>query len=259
MLSTVNDGVTQNAMHLLFVFIALSSMCCVCGGSVDVWVGKHNTTSISVGWRIVQRSPALLYEVQHRTPLSADWEVEIGGADGYGNTKVLFQAQIVSVRVDRGKKITQGFFRLGLNVPGVLELDNELVARTGRIPFNADARTVKQELESIRSIGKVEVHRCDEAGSSRGQPLWVGGCPYGDRGGYRWYVLFQDYTPRSTLIAYEEELNAPWTGSPEQACLARWCLVIELTASRLRSIWLTMASSTRHSASKHTVCTTQRA
>jgi hypothetical protein len=46
-------------------------------------------------------------------------------------------------------------------------------------------------LEGLETIKKVQVRRCDEAGGLGGAGGWVGGCPYGPRGGYAWHILFE--------------------------------------------------------------------
>ena len=35
------------------------------------------------------------------------------------------------------------------------------------------------------------MRRCDEAGGLGGTGGWVGGCPYGTRGGFSWQVVFE--------------------------------------------------------------------
>jgi hypothetical protein len=50
---------------------------------------------------------------------------------------------------------------------------------------------VKEALEALETVQKVQVRRCDASGGLGGSGGWLGGCPYGKRGGYAWEVLFE--------------------------------------------------------------------
>ena len=123
------------------------------------------------------------------------------------------EAQVISVRVDRGQAVTEGYFQLAFNLGGVsyqerytsaIYANNHTAAITKRIAWDATAAEVKSALEALESIGRVQVRRCDESGGLGGSGGWVGGCPYGRRGGYSWEVVFDP-------TYYESELGIDGT------------------------------------------------
>ena len=119
------------------------------------------------------------------------------------------EVQVLSVRVDRGEKIESGYFQLAFSFGGAnyqerytsaIYASNQTAVITRRIPFDATAEEVKASLEELETIQRVQVRRCDAAGGLGGSGGWVGGCPYGRRGGYTWEVLFEP-------TYYESELG----------------------------------------------------
>lgn len=50
---------------------------------------------------------------------------------------------------------------------------------------------MQEALESLETVQRVQVRRCDASGGLGGSGGWLGGCPYGKRGGYSWEVLFE--------------------------------------------------------------------
>ncbi len=159
----------------------------------------------------------IAYEVAYRSIFNSHWELvdDIGSA---GNSVRV--AQVVSIRVDDSAVVNSGSFKLSLTRNGLIETDMEHVsAHTTDIPWNADAATFKEALSALSIVDVYEVKRCDEFDHG-GYDSWYFGCPYGDRGGYRWLVVFE--VPKNgqflpVLHQYRNELTAStWTGEGSQ-------------------------------------------
>jgi len=74
-----------------------------------------------------------------------------------------------------------------------------LSAPASLVPARVDSQ-VKEALEGLETVPRVQVRRCDEAGGLGGSGGWLGGCPYGKRNGYSWEVIFEP-------SYYEDEHN----------------------------------------------------
>ena len=159
----------------------------------------------------------MAYEVAYRSIFNTHWDlVDSIGSDG-NSVRV---AQVVTVRVDENAVVNSGSFKLSLTRNGLIETDMEHVnAHTSDIPWNADAATLKEALGALSIVDVYEVKRCDEFDHG-GYDSWFFGCPYGDRGGYTWLVVFD--VPKNgqflpVLHLYRNELTAStWTGTENQ-------------------------------------------
>ena len=71
---------------------------------------------------------------------------------------------------------------LGLERSQLQPEDFQLLARSGDIPWNANANDLKAALEKLTNIKVFEVRRCDESGDAYvGMGAfegWAFGCPY---------------------------------------------------------------------------------
>jgi hypothetical protein len=140
------------------------------------------------------------------------------------------QAQLLSIRVDEGKDLSsiKGTFTLGINYGGLNPQDFEHTARTPRIPYDATATQLQTALSFLTAIKVLTVKRCDEFGTTTvangGFEEWMHSCPYGDRGGFRWLIVFETVMKDSSfpkLYAYRENLGNTWSGVGEQVFVSR--------------------------------------
>ena len=76
------------------------------------------------------------------------------------------EVQVISVRVDRGQKVDSGFFQLAFSFGGVhyqerftdgAHATNQTAAITAPIPWDASAAVVKQALEALETVQRVQV------------------------------------------------------------------------------------------------------
>jgi len=192
---------------------------------------KDNThDSILVQWEEYQSQRGGIvdfYELSYRPSFDPHWHtVDSVGNSGANRT----QAQILSIRVDEGKDLSssQGTFTLGINYGGLNPQDFEHTARTPRIPYDATAAQLKTALSFLTAINVLTVKRCDEFGTTTvangGFEEWMHSCPYGDRGGFRWLIVFDTPTRDATfpkLYAYRENLGNTWSGLGEQVFVSR--------------------------------------
>jgi hypothetical protein len=193
---------------------------------------KHNThDSILVEWEEYQSQNGGIvdfYELSYRPSFDPHWHIADGGVGSSGVNRT--QSQILSIRVDEGKDLssTKGTFTLGINYGGLNPQDFEHTARTPRIPYDATAAQLNTALSFLTAITVLTVKRCDEFGTTTiangGFEEWMHSCPYGDRGGFRWLIVFKTVAREATfpkLYAYRENLGNTWSGLGEQVSVSR--------------------------------------
>ena len=102
---------------------------------------------------------------------------------------------------------------------------------TAAIPWDADESHFKEALEKLANVKIFEVRRCDRGGvasgsaSSGGFDGWVYGCPFVDRGGYSWLIVFDVLISQQslpTLFAHRTDLTMDtWSGNGAQILVSR--------------------------------------
>ena len=168
----------------------------------------------------------LAYELSFRELYNTQWTpIENRDNNNKMNEKL---KQIIEIRVDQGKQITGGTFRLQLQWKGLLGEDpqDRYNSKTTRIPFAATADEMKQGLGKLENIVIEEVRRCDQFGSNMdegwgGFEGWLFGCPYQARGGFKWLVIFNVTLSELSLpllSPFRNELTPrdTWTGTGQQ-------------------------------------------
>lgn len=231
LLSTILPDPTQKGPGVSFVAGARGEM----SGGIPAPIASQATTNgmkvsfsefISVGGGEV-----LAYELSVRSLFSNQWKVIKNqiGVEGQ-NARV---SQIITVRVDKGKSISSGTFRLGLDRSGhnvrdaEQGLGNDFVTRTPLIPWNADDATMKTMLQSLSGVEIIDVKRCDTFDAAFDNTIgyggfegWYSGCPYNLEGGFQWLVVFNvskvgAFMP--LLTVYRNDLpTGTWTGPANQ-------------------------------------------
>jgi hypothetical protein len=194
----------------------------------------------------------LAYEVSVKSMFSSNWNVLYDSSESARRNAS--DLQIISVRVDEGKTLNGGTFVLGLARDKALPQDFEHLARTRHIPWNAAAAQVQTALQDIASVRVRHVRRCDEfGGGSSHRPVgalagseellalggdaevegWLHGCPYLERGGYRWLAVLERSTtqiqshtlsgpaPAPLFSVFNEELGNTWSGPGPQVHINR--------------------------------------
>lgn len=168
----------------------------------------------------------LAYELSYRELYNTQWTtIENHDNNNKMNEKL---AQIIEIRVDQGKQITGGTFRLQLERKGFLgeDFQDRYNSKTTRIPWAATADEMKQGLSKLENVVIEEVRRCDQFGANMdegfgGYEGWLFGCPYQARGGFKWLVIFNVtlsdlFLPLLSPFRNELTPQGSWTGTGQQ-------------------------------------------
>lgn len=168
------------------------------------------------------------YELSYRSVFESSWSIYEDPAISTAQGGQL-ESQILSIRVDDGDDdVVGGTFTLGITRTSLIPDDFEHLARTPRIPWDADSSQLLEALRHLKGVHIKEVKRCDEFGDAKvghgGSEQWVGGCPYLEKGGYRWLIVFAEPILGATvpkLQVFRNELQRSWTGSGDQIMISR--------------------------------------
>ena len=185
-------------------------------------VSDVTNSSAVLSWEapVANGAPIDGYAVQFRATSDAEWTtVESADDDDDANQigrklATVNEVQKIVTRCDPGHQPDDGTFELTLNFNSISDFDKETVAITNFIPFNATAAELKEALEHLENIDKVDVSRGYD--STNGH---VDGP--NDDGGYSWDVTFlYDHDVLSQLPTadipllgvHKTSITCPWSG-----------------------------------------------
>lgn len=225
-------GTTDNLIdmrkyaHFLFIFVILRVIYGLLPSPYrNAQYYDYNSISVHFPEYISSNGIVDAYELSFKSTFDSSWMIYSNlGSSGENIT----EAQIISIRVDKGKTITKGTFTLAIIYDNLIPDDFEHAARTPPISFDATASQFKTALSALAGIEVKTVVRCDEFGNSThsfgGFDGWFYDCPYQEQGGYRWLVVI-DVLARNTgfplLYPFRENLGKTWSSNTEQVSITR--------------------------------------
>ena len=156
----------------------------------------------------------IAYELSYRSLVSGIWSVS---QDSVLPRDVVY---LVQVKVDPGKTIASGFFRLGYGHSSDLPPDNDAPTYSSAIPFDASPAQFTAALSSLQGIQVSQVTRCQEGYADLAVP-----CPFASQGAFQWLVyLDQPIALETNLYVLGWSLGDTWTGVGPQVQISRFQL-----------------------------------
>lgn len=160
-------------------------------------------------------STNIAYELSHRSLVSGTWTVS--QSEDTSPRDVVY---LIEVRVDPGKTVSSGFFRVGYGHSSTLPPDNDIPTQSTAIPFDATAAQLAAALSNIQGIQVQLVTRCQEGYADLTLP-----CPDAGQGAFQWLVfLDQPIALQTNLYILDWSLGSTWSGPGPQVQISRFQL-----------------------------------
>lgn len=217
-------------LRLLFALHFLTARCQtgpeVISKTSNSLILNFNTVFTTVG-----ADDILLYEISQRSIYSSNWVVIKN--DFFNTSEGTFEAQSLLIRVDSGKVLNSGTFRLGIDWAGTSYSDktsSDHIVVTPDIQWNAASSELRSAIEALSNVVVKSVIRCDESvqakdiflGYKAGLESDTGSCPDKALGGYQWSVWIEslDNAGVPSLYEYRNHLGNTWNGVGPQIAVS---------------------------------------